>query len=140
MTTMRTIPPENLIITDRYGDEVTVRKTRRGYQVQRESLTPSLALTKAVAVLIGQRVKALRLKRGWSLSELCTRADIRTTTPKQRMWEIENSHRREGINIGTVYALALALEVDVTELFPSVEEVRGVAATTTVKQTVVAVR
>jgi hypothetical protein len=140
VTTMRTVPSEELTITDRYGDQVKIRKTRRGYQVERDRLTPSLVLTKEVGVIVGQRVKTLRQERGWTLAELCIRADIRSTTPKNRMWEIENSIRREGINTGTIYSLAIALGVEITDLLPSVAEVRDVVAPQTLKQTVVSVK
>ena len=137
------LPPHEIEVEDRYGEKRILRQTRQangGYQLQRMGQTPTQALANEVGVLIGKRVKALRLERGYSLEQLCVRAGLRGgNNPKNRMWEIENAVRK-ATSIGTVYALAMALEVPVTELLPTVDEVRDVVAPTTVKQTVVAVR
>ncbi len=58
-----------------------------------------------------------------TLAELCEKAGIVSTTPKQRMWEIENSVRHQALRIGTIYALAIALDIEVSELLPTKEVV-----------------
>lgn len=134
-------PLHEIEVTDRYGEPRTLRQTRpaRGYQLARTEETPAQALAKEVGVLVGMRVKALRQERGWTLAELCIRAGLRTSTPKSRMWEIENGVR-QAVSLGTVYSLAMALGVEAFVLLPSVEEVESIAAPTKVEQTVVAVR
>jgi hypothetical protein len=39
------------------------------------------------------------------------------------MWEIETGSRHTGVRFGTLYALAIALQVPVTNLIPTVDEV-----------------
>ena len=38
------------------------------------------------------------------------------------MWEIERGTRCQGMRLGTIYAIAQALNVEVAELFPSVRD------------------
>lgn len=112
---------------DKYGEERTIHKTRHGLRVKRENVTPILALNPVVAGLIGERVRALRIERGWELAELAHRIGVRGGHPKNRMWEIERGTRGEGIRLGTLYALAIALGVEVTDLMPTVDEVAELA-------------
>lgn len=108
---------------DKYGEERTIHKTRHGLKVKREHVTPILALNPVVSGLIGERVRALRIERGWELAELAHRIGVRGGHPKNRMWEIERGTRGEGIRLGTLYALAIALGVEVAELMPTMHEV-----------------
>jgi hypothetical protein len=39
------------------------------------------------------------------------------------MWEIENGVRKEGVRFGTLYAIAIALDVEVSDLIPTRAEV-----------------
>jgi DNA-binding XRE family transcriptional regulator len=112
---------------DKYGDERTIHRTRHGLKVKNEHKTPILQMNQAIASLIGPRIKALRQERGWTLVELADRIGIKSGHPKNRIWEIENSVRREGMRLGTLYALALAFDVEIEELMPSVEEVARAA-------------
>jgi DNA-binding Xre family transcriptional regulator len=108
---------------DKYGDTKTIHKTRHGLKVKRDNLTPILQMNQAIAGMFGERIKKLREERGYTLEELAHRIGIRSGHPKNRMWEIENTVRREGVRMGTLYAIAMALEVEVSELLPSVSEV-----------------
>jgi DNA-binding Xre family transcriptional regulator len=113
--------------TDKYGDERVIHKTRHGLKLKRQHVTPILALNPVVSGLIGERVRMLRIERGWELAELAHRIGVRGGHPKNRMWEIERGVRGEGIRLGTLYALAMALGVEITALVPSVEEVAALA-------------
>lgn len=108
---------------DRFGETRKLRKTRHGWQLARNESTIPIHLARVVAKIIGRKVKAKRIERGLTLEKLATQAGLRTGTPKTRMWEIENNVRAYGVRLGTLYALAIALSVDVCELLPTTEEV-----------------
>lgn len=110
-------------LLNKYGEEELLHSTRRGW-TRKQRTTTLLALNKPIGKIIGERVKHFRLKRGYTLAELCTRTGIVSATPKSRMWEIENCIRSEAMRMGTLYGLAIALEVCVADLLPTVEEVR----------------
>jgi hypothetical protein len=129
MTTPKEIP-----FTDSYGDERVIRKrVSGGFSVKRDAVTPILAINREVSCLVGKRIHALRVERGLTLVELATRIGAGTGNPKQRMWQIENPGVREtgetygGMRLGTLYALAIALGVEVIDLLPAVSEVRVAA-------------
>lgn len=121
--------------TNRYGEEKIVHLTQSGLRVKNNSSTVVLTLNTKVAELMAARIKARRLKLGLTLEEVCTRAGISTTTPKSRMWEIENNTAKQGLRFGTLYALAIALECKPSDLMPSVDEVRAGASIETVTET-----
>jgi hypothetical protein len=121
---------------DRFGEERVVHKTRRGLTIRREP-TMVLKMNQVVSLMIGQRVKHFRGLRGWTLVELATRAGMHSGHPKERIWAIENATRKEGMRMGTVYALALALGVEATDLMPTVEEVASQAGVEQVELPVV---
>ncbi len=124
-----TIPNKGVIevasFTDKYGD------TRRIYQQgargalkrERNEDTVSHKLSRAASAIIGANIKARRIAAGLSLEELCIKAGLRSETPKNRMWEIENAIRRTGTRMGTLYALAGALRCEVADLVPTVMDV-----------------
>ena len=107
---------------DDYGRERVIHAGKNGLKLQRLRVTPVLALNQAIGQMVGQRVKAWRQKRQMSQTELCFRAGIVSATPKQRMYEIESGSRKEGIRLGTLYALANALDLKVEALLPTVQE------------------
>jgi transcriptional regulator with XRE-family HTH domain len=116
--------PKNIVVEfeNKYGDKQVIHKTRRGLQLRRRQSTVCLTLTKAVGPLVGERIRAARIAAGLTLAELCSRAGIVSSNPKSRMWEIEVGVRREGIHLGTLYAIALALDVPVQKLMPTAQE------------------
>lgn len=123
--------------TDKFGDERVIRRGPTGpWKLKNTSTTPSLTINQALS-LIGKRIHDMREKRGYTLAELATRAGL-AGQPKQRMWEIENAQREHGLRLGTIYALAIALDVDVWSLLPAVEEVRHVVQPTTITTLAVA--
>ena len=94
--------------TDRYGQTRIIHRNRSTrLAVARQRTTATIQLNRVAGVLIGQRIKRARLRRGFTLEQLCTRAGIVSATPKSRMWEIENSVRQEGIRLGTLYAIGV---------------------------------
>ena len=108
--------------TDRYGDTRKIHQTRHGLKVKRENTTVALQLNQLIGIGIGQNIKRTREQRGMTLEQLCVKAGLASATPKSRMWEIENSIRKEGIRLGTLYAIAFALGVEPQELLPSLSE------------------
>jgi transcriptional regulator with XRE-family HTH domain len=87
--------------------------------------TPSLAFNRVAAALIGARIKEQRVKARLTMDELCRRAGLAAALGqgKQRIYAIENATRAEGVRIGTLYALAMALDIPVAKLLPTSEEV-----------------
>jgi hypothetical protein len=120
---------ETLIpFVDRYGEKRTIHRDPHGrLAVKREKKTLALHLNQVIAGMIGARIKARRQALGMTLADLCLKAGLASMTPKTRMWEIENSIRREGVRLGTLYALAFALNCNATDLLPSMDEVKEVA-------------
>ena len=116
---------------DKYGEKRIIHRGKNGLAIQRQRTTATHKLNPIVAALVGQRIKEERVRQGYTLEELCLRAGLSaTTSPKSRMWEIENNVRREGLRGGTLYAIALALGVEATDLLPSVKEVSRMAGVT----------
>jgi len=113
--------------TDKYGDERVIRRGPSGpWKLKKASETPALTINQAITGLIAERIKALREVRGYTLAELATRAGLVSGTPKERMWEIENAKRGQGVRLGTLYAIAIALDVDICAILPPVSEARKV--------------
>ncbi len=113
---------------DRYGETRRIHRNKNGMlAVKREKITPCLAMNQVISRMIGQRIKAKRIEAGMTLADLCIKAGLVTTTPKSRMWEIENALRGEGLRMGTVYAIALALGCEAYQLMPSNKEVSNAA-------------
>ena len=109
--------------TDKYGDKRTIHKTRHGLKLKRQRQTNALILNPIIGQLMGQRIRKARLSRGMTMAELCHRAGISSATPKSRIYEIEVGQRREAIRFGTLFAIAIALDVTPASLMPSVREV-----------------
>ena len=126
-------PEEIARFIDRYGDERVVRRSKNGLALKRKQTTPVHALNRAAAILIAERIKEARLHAGFTLEELCLRAGLATVGPKHRMCEIEQGVRAgkasttNGIRLGTLYALAIALEIEPNDLLPTKEEVMAKA-------------
>lgn len=111
--------------TDKYGDERRIyREGQRGkLRAEKPGDTVSHLMNRAVAVLVGASIKRRRIAAGLTLEDLCTRAGLRSETPKHRMWEIETAAREHGTRMGTLYALARALGCTPQDLMPTMDEV-----------------
>lgn len=135
------VPVEGIEFTDKYGDTRTIHHNQSAngpLRVKRLGTTPVLAMNPVAAKGVGQIVHALRVESGWTLIELADRAGI--AGGKQAMWAIENGLRGQGIRLGTLYALAMAFEVQAGDLLPSVREVAGPAGVTALPEKKTAVR
>lgn len=124
-------PPKNPLakFIDRYGDEQIVHQPEgRKLAIYRGLTTVPAKLNPAVGILIGRKIKSRRQALGLSLAEVSVRAGMaQGGFPKQVMHAIENagpgSNRTHGIRMGTLYALAYALECTPVDLMPSLAEV-----------------
>ena len=80
---------------------------------------------------MGKRVKKARIAAGMTLAQLHDRAGLEAAEglAKNRMVEIENGgvgstrKNKQGIRFGTLYALAMALDLPPSALMPSAAEV-----------------
>jgi lambda repressor-like predicted transcriptional regulator len=113
-------------VTDQYGDERIIyrQKGQRDLRIKKTSQTRTLVYNRIASTITASKIKAARILSGMTLAELCEKAGLVSSTPKSRMWEIENNMRREGLRIGTVICLAEALGMQPSDLLPTVEEVR----------------
>ncbi len=114
--------------TDEYGDERIIHRPKgRRLSVFNGGDTPTLRMNRAVAVLLGKAVRARRNELGYTARELCMRAGFVDVNPKQRIHHIETAMRGEGVRLGTLYALAHALDCAPVDLLPSVKEAADLA-------------
>lgn len=102
-------------------------KTQGALRILNPSNSPSLRLNRVAAQLIGMRIRAKRLERGMTLEQLGTRAGLKGNPVKVYVFAIEQARRHDGIRFGTLYAIALALSCDVSELMPDPQEVATLA-------------
>lgn len=119
-------------ILDKFGEPRQVVQRGSRIRIANTSLTPIMSMTREIGVPIGERIRALREERGWSLEEMAIRCGIVSGWPKNRMYEIERGSRKTGIRLGTIYAVAAALGVEVGVLLPPVDDIlnsAGVKAT-----------
>lgn len=116
-------------VVDQYGDERTIYKSKGGSLriKNRDDNSVALKMNRVAGKLIGAKIKIRRLEADMTLDELCKRAGLRSQTPKQQMWQIENAVRKEGVRIGTLYAIAAALDCDIRDIMPSPQEVMKAA-------------
>ena len=106
---------------DRFGEKQIIhRGSGSRLQIRRKEPTVALALAKSVGAHIGQRIKDERLKAGMSMPSLANRSGLRGG--KQVIYSIEQG-LNVGVRIGTLYALAVALNVSPFSLMPSVSVV-----------------
>src|SRR3990167_2099785 len=109
---------------DKFGEERTLHSTLNGFRIKNRVSTVVLTLNPIAGSLVGQRIKKAREAQHLTLEQLCLKTGLVAVLPKTRMWEIENNVKAQGIRFGTLYAIALALDVEATSLMPSVEEVK----------------
>lgn len=118
----------NIVATfqDKFGEERKIHNTRHGMTVKRRADTHCQVLGKAISRYAGERIKAIRQSKDMTMEELGLRAGLATgSNLKQRVYEIEHNLRSVGMRFGTVYQIAIALEVEVTELLPTTETVKA---------------
>lgn len=110
---------------DRYGDERTIHKTKNGLAVRHEIVTPSRAINGPIGALVGQRIKARRLALKMSQRDLAYACGMGDGHPKARIHAIESpaATRSKGIQLGTLYVIALALRCSPFDLLPSMADV-----------------
>lgn len=119
------LQPKNPVaeFTDQYGEKQVIhRKKGRRLSVFRNNETPVLVINRAVSILIGQKIKAKRLSLKMTLRDLCIRTGISNVNPKEYMWSIESATRMNGCRMGTLFAIARALNCEVSELLPTTKE------------------
>lgn len=114
--------------TDKYGETRHIRQSnKRRIQLAKNTDTVSHKMNRVAAVMIGAKIKERRLAAGLTLEELCIRSGLVSSIPKSRMWEIENALRREGMRMGTLFAISHALNCEVADLLPTVAAVSEMA-------------
>jgi DNA-binding Xre family transcriptional regulator len=117
--------------TDEYGDTRIIHAERgKGGKLRRLKGmdTPAGLLNRAIAILLGRRVRERRLHLGLTMPEVAKRAGLASASPKQYIYHIETAHRREGVRLGTLFALAHALECEPADLLPSAAEAMNLAS------------
>lgn len=103
-----------------YEEKKIVHRDGRGLlRVKQNREMAAFHLTYFVSKAIGSRIRYARKAKGLTMKQLAERAGL--TPSKQRMKEIEDCSRN-GIRMGTAYALARVLDLEITDLFPTVEE------------------
>ena len=108
------------MVVDQYGDEriIHAQKGSRDLRIKKLRTTPIEAYNRIISSFISAKIKDLRLAKGWTLEQLAVKAKLNPAT-KVRMYEIEANTRRQCIRMGTLYAIAEALEVDPSVLMPT---------------------
>jgi DNA-binding Xre family transcriptional regulator len=122
--------PKEIVGTyhNKHGDERIVHKPKgRALRVLKEMNTPVLRMNRVSAELSGKLIRERRLAKGFTLEDLANRAGLKSQTPKEYMWSLENCVRGQGMRMGTLYAIARALGCEVSDIIPSVAEVEKAA-------------
>lgn len=115
------------VFLNKAGQPRELRKTRHGWQIKKGVNTVPRMLSRGVAHLLGPKIRKVRRKVGMGPTELALRMGYTSyNIPKMRIYEIEKGRLGDGnhsIRLGTLYAIAAALGVEVAVLLPSVKEV-----------------
>lgn len=123
--------PKKVVATyvDTYGDERIIHSPQGGkaLRVANTSDTPCLRMNRAVGILMGGKIRARRTELGITAKALCERMGLANTNAKQYIYGIETAFRAQGVRLGTLYALADALECEITDLLPAPVDVRAMA-------------
>lgn len=119
---------------DKYGEERIIHLTRSGLRVKNKNTTVVFQLNQRVAELTSQKIKARRIALGLTLEDVCIRSGLVSSTPKSRMWEIENGTSKCGLRFGTLYALAVGLECSPFDLLPDIKDVLAEAKVSSVSE------
>ncbi len=120
---MRVREPEDVTtFISRTGEEKIIHRNSRGRLAVKHEPSPILSLTNSIAPLIGQRIKEKRKEIGMTMAELGRRAGLTNHKPKNRIYEIEHG-LRGGIRLGTLYSIAMVLNIEPTGLLPPMKDV-----------------
>lgn len=125
---------------NRYGEKKIIHITRSGLRVKNNRSTVVIELNRKIAVMMGVNIKKRRLELGLTLEDVCIKAGLSSTTPKSRIWEIENSQAKQGLRFGTLYALSIALETTPEKLMPTLEDVLDGAGIISVSETTLRIK
>ena len=115
---------------NKYGEKKVIHKTRNGLRVKYTNPSVALSLGRAIQPVISAKIKQNRIERGLTYNELGRLSGVAPVNGKQRMFAIENPPCRQndgGVRLGTLYAIAIALDVPITDLLPTADEVRALA-------------
>lgn len=107
--------------TDQFGELQVVHRHSGGrLAIRRKEPTVALAMAKTVGRIVGERVREERVKAGLSHLALAERSGLKGG--KQAIYQIEQA-MNVGVRLGTLYALAVALNVSPFSLLPPVSVV-----------------
>lgn len=115
---------------DDYGEEKIIHAQRGPNGPLRRfkaAETPAALLNRAVAILLGQRIRERRQALGLTAKQVAVRSGSANVNPKQFLRHLETAVRREGVRLGTLYALAHALECEPLDLLPTKQEAMALA-------------
>src|SRR3990167_11497103 len=103
---------------DRFGDKQVIHRDKGGIlKIRRNTPTVVLAMTKTVGAFAGTRIREERVKVGLTGLQLAERAGLKGG--KEAIYAIENA-MNTGVRLGTLYAIAAALNVSPFSLLPQV--------------------
>ena len=106
---------------DQFGDKQVIhRGSGSRLAIRRREPTVALAMSRAVGRLVGQRIHEERLKAGLTMPALASRAGLKGG--KQSIYHIEQA-LSTGVRLGTLYAIATALDVPLFSLLPDMSTV-----------------
>jgi hypothetical protein len=104
--------------TDRFGDKQVIHRDKGGIlKIRRNAPTVVLAMTKTVGAFAGTRIREERVKAGMTGLQLAERAGLKGG--KEAIYGIETA-MNTGVRLGTLYAIAAALNVSPFSLLPPV--------------------
>lgn len=110
---------------DQYGEERIIyrKKGMRDLSIKNNTSTRLLTMNRVISRIIGINVNKFRTKNSMSMSQLGKLLGM-NASPKQRVYEIEKSNRKQGVRLGTLFLLAEALNVDITDILPSMDDIK----------------
>jgi DNA-binding Xre family transcriptional regulator len=111
-------------IQDQYGDQRTIYKQKgHALRVKKATDTYCLKMNRIAAVLIGHKITEKRLAANLTYEQLGAKAGLAGSYTKQRVYKIEKGIRKEGMRFGTLYAIAIALNCQPSEIMPTNAEI-----------------
>lgn len=115
-------------VTDQYGDERIIYRQRgmRDLRIKNTKSTFALVCNRIAADFISKEISRLRKESGMTMEQFAEKAQIKGG--KQRVYEIESNARKDGLRMGTLFAVANALGVDAKDLMPDQADVISAAS------------